>query len=287
MTKLSSKNILIPNPKKLAKLIKAFQQAGADKIHVLSDFDNTLTKAFVNGEKTPSLISVLRRENLLTPDYSTKAFILYHKYGPLENDPRLSLKEKKRLMREWWLTHFKLLIKTGLNRKDIAKAVNSENMRLRSDGQHFFKLLEKNKIPLVIMSANGLGKEAVKAYLKNGANHLNNIHIISNSFVWDKNGRAIKFNKPIIHSANKDETMVKNFPSVIKKVKSRTNVILLGDKPEDTHMVAGFNYNNLIKIGFLNENIKTNLPIFKKHFDVILLNDASMDYINQLIKKVL
>jgi len=278
-----SKNIIISNPKRLAKLVAAFKRGGAAKIHVLADFDRTLTKAFVNGEKTPSLISVLRRENLLTPEYSAKAFALYHKYGPLEHDPRLSLKEKKRLMRQWWLTHFKLLIKTGLNKKDIAKAVNSENMRFRGGAPRFFKFLYGHKIPLVILSAGGLGQESILMFLKKRAKLYGNIQIISNSFIWDKNGRAIGFNEPIIHTANKDETEIKNFPAVMKKIKNKTNVILLGDLTEDLNMITGFNYDNLIKIGFLNENIKTNLPIFKKRFDVILFNDAPMDFINKLL----
>lgn len=282
-----SKNILIPNPKKLEKLISAFRRDSAARIHVLADFDRTLTKAFVNGEKTLSLISVLRRENLLTLNYSAKAFALYHKYGPLEHDPRISLKEKKRLMRKWWLTHFKLLFKTGLYKKDIARAVASKGMRLRSGGTNLFKLLHKNNIPLVIISAGGLGKESISQFFKKRAKLYGNIQIISNSFIWDKNGRATGFKEPIIHTANKDETEVRNFPSVMKKIKARTNVILLGDMLEDLQMITGFDYANIIKIGFLNENVKTNLKFFKKHFDVILLNEASMDYINQLIKKII
>lgn len=140
------------------------------------------------------------------------------------------------------------------------------------------------------MSASGLGRESIKLYLKeikNGANHSNNIHIISNSFVWDKTGRAIAYNQPIITSANKAETMVKNFPAIIKKIKSRTNVILLGDNIHDLYMVTGFDYDNLIKIGFLNDDVKAKSPLFKKYFDVIILNDSSMGYINRLLKSII
>jgi hypothetical protein len=51
-------------------------------------------------------------------------------------------------------------------------------------------------------------------------------------------------------------------------------------------MVHGFEYNKLIKIGFLNEKIKDNLDAYKNNYDVILLNDVSMNYINGLVKSL-
>jgi hypothetical protein len=53
-----------------------------------------------------------------------------------------------------------------------------------------------------------------------------NISLIGNDFVWDKNDVAIDFKKPIIHSMNKDETVLKDFP-IFEKIKDRKNVILL------------------------------------------------------------
>ena len=85
---------------------------------------------------------------------------------------------------------------------------------------------------------------------------------------------------------NKNETFVKNFP-VYKTIKNRKNVLLLGDSLHDVEMITGFDYDNLIKIGFLNENIKENLPHYKKVYDVILTNDNSMDFVNNLLKQLL
>jgi len=275
MTKPKLKNILIPNPKKLAKLVAAFKRAGADNIHVLADFDNTLTKAYVNGKRVNSLLAILRDEKYLTPDYPEKSYALYYKYHPLEESHQLTRAAKKRAMNQWWTLHFKLLIKSGLNKKDVYRAVKSDNLRLRPGVLEFFKFLKAKKIPLVVMSASGLGQESVKAYLRQSKNHSNNIQIISNNLLWDKNGRMIGFKKPIIHSANKDETVMKNFPRVMKKIKARTNVLLLGDRLEDLHMITGFNYDHLIKIGFLNHNQKGTLVRFKKNlillFQTILL----------------
>ena len=50
-------NIIIPNPEKLEKTKKAIAKDGQDKLHILSDFDRTLTKTEI-----PSLIWILYNE---------------------------------------------------------------------------------------------------------------------------------------------------------------------------------------------------------------------------------
>jgi len=281
-----NKNIIIVNPQKFQKLIQEMQKDKARFLHVLSDFDRTLTYAFVKGERVPSMISILRSSgDYLGEEYAKEAQALFQKYHQKENDPKIPLKERKRLMREWWLKHYQLLIKSGLSKKHLKIVVDSQKIRLRKGAKEFFKLLSLSKIPIVIMSASGLGTEAISMFLKKEKCFYPNIYIISNSFKWDKNGKAIGVKEPVIHSLNKDETMVKNFP-FYKKIKNRKNVILLGDSPEDVGMIEGFAYKNLIKIGFLNEDVDKNLKLYKKVFDVLILNDSSLYFIKSLIKKL-
>ena len=52
-------------------------------------------------------------------------------------------------------------------------------------------------------------------------------------------------------------------------------------------MIKGFSYENLIKIGFLNENIEENLEAYKKVYDVVILNDGTMDYMNKLLREMI
>ena len=55
-------------------------------------------------------------------------------------------------------------------------------------------------------------------------------------------------------------------------------------------LAQGFNtfyYKNLIKIGFLNEEIDKLKDIYKKSFDAVILNDGSMDYVNKLLKEII
>lgn len=279
------KNVIISNIEELNKKKKAISIAGVEKIHFLSDFDRTLTQAFVNNEKIPSAISILRDGNYLTPDYAEKAHTLFNYYHPIEMNPAISLEEKKKAMNEWWTTHFDLLIKSSLNKKNLEKIAKSEKIKLRKHAIKLINCLHARNIPLVIMSSCGIGSEFISTYFKEKRILYNNIHIISNSFKWDKNGKAIAVKQPIIHGANKDETMVKDFP-VFELIKNRKNVFLLGDSLGDIKMINGFDYDNLIKIGFLNENVKENLEEYKKNYDVVILNDSSMEYVNDLLNEI-
>ena len=183
--------ILITNTKELDKIKSKIAEEGTSKLHILADFDKTLTKAFVNGEKIPSVISVLRDGNYLTKDYSEKAHKLYEKYHPIEINPEISLEEKKKAMHEWWHTHFELLIRSKLTKKDIEKVVNSGKIELREGCLEFLDFLHKRNIPLVIMSSAGLGYESISMYLEKNNHLYNNTHIISNEFIWDKNDYAV------------------------------------------------------------------------------------------------
>jgi len=279
-------NVIITNPLNLKELKKELKEEGSEKIHVLSDFDKTLTCAFVDGEKTPSLISILRDGNYLTPDYAEKAHALFDKYHPIEIDPGISLEEKKKAMHEWWKTHFDLLIKCGLKKKDIEDVVNSNKVKFRESALELINLLYKNNIPLVIISSSGLGKYALELLLKKHNSLYDNVYIISNDYIWDENGKAIDVKEPIIHCMNKDETVLDEFP-FYKEIEKRRNVVLLGDSLADIDMVQGFDYKHLLKIGFLNEKVEELLPEYKKRFDVIIPNDGSMGFVLELMREIL
>jgi 5'-nucleotidase len=60
----------------------------------------------------------------------------------------------------------------------------------------------------------------------------------------------------------------------------------LRDSLEDIGMITGFNYDNLIKIGFLNEKIEDNLEYYGQNYDAIILNDSSMDFVNKILKEM-
>jgi HAD superfamily hydrolase (TIGR01544 family) len=279
-----TEEIVITNQTKLSEIIQKISADGAGKFHVLADFDRTLTRTFApDGSETPSLISVLRDENYLTPDYPQKAKDLFAKYHAIEIDLLIPKEEKKIAMKEWWIKHFELLIASRLNKKDVEKAALSERLRLRDGAKEFLEFLRDKKIPLIIMSSAGLGIEAISFFLKNQNCLFENIKIISNEFVWDENGFAIDIKQPIIHCLNKDETVLKDF-DFYGDIAGRKNVMLLGDSADDIDMVLGFEYDNLIKIGFLNKPTLENELIYLKNYDILIKNDGTMKKANEILK---
>ena len=275
--------ILVSNPENLEKIKSEIKKKGYERLHVLSDFDRTLTYGAVNGIKTPSIISLLRDGNHLTQDYAKKANELFKKYHTIEIDSNISLAEKKKAMREWWEIHNKLLIDSGVCKYDLEDIVKSEYLKFREGVSDFLDFLYEKKIPFLIISASGCG-DAIQMFFQKNKKDYKNIFYITNKFNWDENGKAISVQEPIIHSMNKDETSVKEIPEVYSSIKDKKNVLLLGDSLGDLDMVKGFDYDNLLKIGFLNFDYYKSRKKYLENFDVVLEGDIDFSYINELIK---
>lgn len=277
-------NYYITNQKRFNEIIRRIIKDGVKKLHVVSDFDGTLTKLYVQNKKVPSLISIVRDNKFLTNGYRDKARKLYEWYHKFETSRHISRKKKKALMHEWWKKHFNLLLDSGLSKSDIEKVSVHPSLQLKSSVKTFFHTLYKYQIPIVIFSSSGIG-EAIKIFLKKKNILTNNVIIITNSFLWDSKGIAIKVKEPIIYSANKDESMIHKLP-VFQKIIRRKNVLLLGNNPEDASMVHGFSYNNLLKISFYDKKTHHDITPFKNIFDVVLRNSNDFKFINIMIKNI-
>jgi len=144
------------------KLFEFIQQSWKDSLHVVADFDRTLTQSFVNGKETPSLISVLRSEGILGDTYSQEAYKLYDYYHPIEIDPEIDAVARKEKMTQWWESHMQLLINTGISRHHIDDALQKGIIELRDGVSVFLSFLNHHDIPLVIISANALGTDSIK-----------------------------------------------------------------------------------------------------------------------------
>lgn len=279
-------NVIISNFERFKQIKSELLTCGFDNLHVISDFDRTLTHAFLeNGDFVSSTMSILRDENHLSLEYSKKANALFDFYHPIEIDVNVSLDDKKKAMEEWWTKHSDLLIESGLNKSDLFKAAKSKRIRFRENTLESMILLNNNNVPFVILSASGLGDISIIETLRAHKMYLQNVDVISNKYIWDEKGYAINFVKPHIHSFNKNETALKD-SLFYPKIKNRKNVILLGDSLGDVKMVEGFEYNTLLKIGFLNFDVEKHLDEYTKHYDVVITNDSSMKFIYDLLKEI-
>ena len=261
-------------------------RGGASELKVLADFDGTLTTKFIHGRKVPTLIGALREGNYLSDDYNEKAQALYDYYKPFESDLTLALDDKKDLMTEWWRKHFQLLIDSGLCEENIADVVDNRLANLRPGVVEFLSILAKNNIPLFIFSASGLGISGLKYFLMKRGLWSENIILVANDFIWGKNGKATGVKEPIIHSFNKDETMLAKI-GLEEKLSQRSNVILLGDSLGDAHMDAGLTTAAVLKIAFVNDKIRESVPLYREVYDALILNDGDFTLPLEILKEVI
>lgn len=282
------KNLIVSNQKTLENKINKISEGGVDNLHVLSDFDRTLTYGVVDGRKRPSLISILRQgDEYLDDEYSERAKELFEKYHPYEVSSELNLKEKKEKMNEWWRTHFNLLSEKGLTIETIEKLSRSKEIILREGVTDFFQRATDLEVPIVIFSASGCG-EAIKYFCQDKEIDYPNVYFLVNEFYWNGKGKMVGVKEPIIHSLNKDETVLKDIPEVFKKVKGRKNVLLFGDNLEDVGMVEGFNADTILKVGFLNREYdkENRLKEYKDKYDIVITEDDDFNVLEPILNKI-
>lgn len=279
-------NIIIPDHEKLEQIKRNIREQGSKKLHILTDFDRTLTYAkSTEGENIPAIISILRNGNYLVEGYAKKAHALFDKYHPIEINTSISLEEKKKAMHEWWTSHFKLLIESGLNKKDLEAIVETGIVRLREGVKELFNYLNQKQIPIAVISSSGVGN-VIPIFLEKEGILYDNVHIIANLYNFNEDGQATSISEPIINVMNKDETAIHDHSEIYAKIKDRKNVVLMGDSLGDLGMITGFDYDNLIKIGFLNNGEEQNESQYKENFDLIITNDSDIQPINKLIKEI-
>jgi cytosolic 5'-nucleotidase 3 len=265
--------------------IESLFSEGPDKVHVLADFDGTLTKEYVGGKKLPSIVSVLREHpGYLSPEYQAAAKALSAHYKPLETDASLTLAERKSKMKEWWTKHNRLLIESGLTHDHLAQVANSGIIEFREGAATFLKLADELGIPVVVMSASGLG-ESIPLFCQRHKVDFDHLHFIINRFKWDKDGKAVGHTEPVIYVLNKDETVLPDFKDAYRDIQHRPNVLLLGNSPGDLDMAKGLKTQKLVTIGFLDAEEAERKPEFEKLFQHVVV--GGYDEINRILKKII
>lgn len=277
-------SVHVNNPEQLQRKIDRFRASGSRHFHVVSDFDRTLTTAFIEGKKFISSYALIREGKYLTPDYPHRAQALFEKYHPYEISAGLSGPEKNKKMLEWWNAHFQLMVECGMNKAVIKDIVLQRKIRFRDGASEFLDALSRNNIPILILSA-GIG-DIIQELLASEGKMTSNVHLLSNFYLFNEQGKVVgKKNQTFIHTFNKNEVEVKKTP-YYQQIAQRKNVLLLGDSLGDLGMSEGIEHDCIIRVGFLNENKEEFLQKYMEAFDVVITDDGGMGYVNGLLQKI-
>jgi len=256
---------------------------GPEKLQILSDFDWTMTKE--NGKLLPSSHGVMEESDIMPKSFIKKVKDIFAHYYPIEINPNITDEEKIPIMEEWWTKTRAALLETNITRAMITEMTGNTPLRLR-DGLHELAMdLCDWKIPLLIFSA-GIG-DIVIEILKHEKLFLRNQTVISNQIEWDDKGSICGYKNPIIHSFNKNVALKRHL-GYFENNKNRSNAILMGDSIGDLRMTQGVDsITTCLKIGFLNDKIEERLPSYMQNYDIVLIEDESMNVPRRIFNAIL
>lgn len=258
--------------------VALLKEAGVGRLHVICDFDRTLTHHLEGG----SSFSPVRRLGFMPEEYGEKALALYEHYHPMEVDPLIPFEEKSALMHEWWEAQFHLMIQYGLRREHLDQMIGKGYVRLREGVGAFMHALAAQDVPMLVLSA-GFG-DVVEIVLQEAGLLTEHVHIVSNFVDYDEGGRAVAYRPPIIHTLNKSEQDLGPYRAMVAE---RPNVLLVGDMLGDAHMAEGLPHDTVLKVGFLNHPTETNRLHYEATFDVVIEGDHTWSRVTALWDQIL
>lgn len=139
-----------------------------------------------------------------------------------------------------------------MEQSEIDAVASKYKDSLRDNSHKLFDTLNRLNIPVLVFSA-GLGNSVISV-LKQANVMYPNVSVISN-FLQYKNGLLDGFQKPMIHSFNKNETALDRH-KYYDLVHNRDHIIVMGDSLGDADMANGVPASShIIKIGFLYDHV--------------------------------
>uniref|UniRef100_A0A1B6C974 5'-nucleotidase n=1 Tax=Clastoptera arizonana TaxID=38151 RepID=A0A1B6C974_9HEMI len=284
IVELNHDHVKIKNPDVVLQKLNAIVNGGKDHLQVIADYDRTLTKHHVDGVPAMSSFGVFEKKCPNLPeDYIKESAMLTAKYHPIELDPSLSIEEKIPFMEKWWAESKVLMQTIEFNSQDIKVAVNEAKVPFRDGCEEALLRLSDCNVPVLVFSA-GFGNVVLET-LKHEKIYHPNMHVISNFIKFDGT-KCLGFQGEMIHIYNKNQHAVLN-TTYFEELIERENVILLGDSLGDASMSDGIPHGTVLKVGFLNTKTERALPDYMESFDIVLIDDQTMDVFNAILRHVL
>lgn len=248
-----------------------------DNYYVILDFDKTIT-----SKKSLDSWMAIADFEIYGEECKKEWEQLNAKYAPIESNYTLDYETKKQYMVEWYQKSMDILYQYKLTHSKLLEALNKGKLEFREGAKEFLADLHQKNIPVIVLSA-GIGN-AIEEFFKLNHCYYDNIYIISN-FIEFKEDKMQKFEKPIIHSMNKQ---VEGSLSPIwqDRIQKKEYAILCGDIIEDIQMIKKEDLSKTITIGLLNDKIEENLKFYQQNYDVVLTNkEACFQEVEKIIRR--
>nr|CAG8443365.1 11859_t:CDS:2 [Entrophospora candida]CAG8446124.1 8714_t:CDS:2 [Entrophospora candida] len=276
----------ISNEEKTREKLNKIIEDGFDNLHIISDFDATMTSYWFDDKKrNPSSHSILGKSERLSDQFRARIKEIDEKYYSIEIDPYKSKQEKLPYMLEWWGKAHDLLIGEKISKDDVTRIATETPVKMRPGLDSLVKTCSEKKVPLLVFSA-GIGNVIEQVLRSKNLYDQDNMHIVSNQMGFNPTtGICDRFEEPLVHIFNKSEVVVKESP-YHAAIEDRRNVILLGDSMGDLQMSSGISHDVSLTIAFLNVRIDEHLDEYLKSFDIVMVNDGPMDCVNIILSNI-
>ncbi|CAI5789965.1 7-methylguanosine phosphate-specific 5' [Podarcis lilfordi] len=282
---LEKATVRMKDPERVKNVISALRKGGVGKFQVISDFDMTLTRFGFNGRRCPTSYNIIDNSRVISEEGKKKLKDLLHHYYPIEIDPYRTMEDKLPLMIEWWTKAHDLLAQQKIKKSDIAQVVKESDVMLRDGFNILFDQLHQNKVPLFIFSA-GVG-DVLEEIIRQAGAFYPNVNVVSNYMDFDDSGVLRGFKEPLIHTYNKNNTVLKD-TEYFQQLCTRTNILLLGDSMGDLSMADGVvDVENILRVGFLNDRVEEQRGKYLEAYDIVLEKDETLDVANGILRFVL
>lgn len=210
----------------LESKIADFVSAGASGLHIVFDFDRTLTVKKSGSKDEVTTWHILREH--LPEDGRFRYQKLFEKYRPLEVSGNMTQHDAV----IWWSSILNLFVEYGVN-LTLVEEDFLDRASIRPGTAELFKLCADNNIPTVVLSA-GI-REVIDIWCRKY--EVEPSLVISTTLVLDQNGRITGWGKgTLVHALNKSEA---NHPELLALRTRRPKTLLVGDSLDDAVMVPG------------------------------------------------
>ena len=156
------------------------------------------------------------------------------------------------------------------------ECLQKSNVCTRENLDTTFQWIQKWKVPLFVISA-GIRELLTEIIMLSGAELPSHACLLANSL--DQADVTVT-------SRSKAEGLAKiaEFPRLAE---GKTHVLLLGDKPSDCAPLQALSPELVVlRVAFLNQLSEEMLAEYSHHFDVLLVGDPSMDFVNAFLESL-
>ena len=237
----------------------------SNNFFVVMDFDDTITTF-----DSINSWSILENPDFVPLELKKESRKLFEKYYPIELDYTLDDAAKSTFLQEWYSKNIELFYKFNLTEDILLNCTRVANVKFRDGFLDFLDKLHANNIPVVIFSA-GI-KNVITEILRANNCLFDNVYLVSN-FIEFKDNKMLPFKDKIIHSSNKDISLLPN--DLLNTINSKDYILLFGNLVEDLNMVGKSNLHKTISFGFLEQNVEKNIDIYRNSYDVVLTDNSS------------